>query len=621
MPTVAELFDEAWRRHQANDFPRAQQLYQQVLQADPCHADAWCFLGAVRQAQGQLEEAEKNFQRALHLIPTYTVARNCLGVVLAEQGKLDAAVACLQELLRLDPSDPEAHNNLGLMFARQNRLDNAIASYERALQIRPDFAGARANLDDARRKKNAQGFGPAVASANYQSVPDRVRDANLRGIVAAQQGRLDEARGCFEQALQLMPTDADAYSNLGNIFDIQGNFDEAMDRYQQALRHNPAHVEAIYNLGVILAKKNRDDEAGDHYRQALRLKPDHVDAHYNLAIGLAKHGHFDEAKVHYDQALRYKPDYAEAHWNRAVLVLLQGDFVHGWPGYEWRWMQAGVKPRLFSQPLWDGSDLRGKTILLHAEQGFGDTIQFVRYAPLVKARGGRVIVECQPRLTRLLASAAGIDQLVPLGPPLPKFNVQAPLLSLPGIFQTTLATIPADVPYLQADAGLVEHWAKKLSSVQGFKVGIAWQGSPTFRDDGQRSLPLAKFERLAQIDGVRLISLQKGPGAEHLTTVADKFPVVDLGPDFDEAHGGFMDTAAVMKNLDLVISSDTAVPHLAGSLGVPVWIGMQYVPDWRWLLKREDSPWYPTMRLFRQTRYGQWDDVFERLAEALRRLR
>ena len=321
--------------------------------------------------------------------------------------------------------------------------------------------------------------------------------------------------------------------------------------------------------------------------------------------------------------------------------MLLGDYEQGWPEYEWRWTQPGFTRRQFTQPAWDGSDLAGRSILLYAEQGLGDTLHFIRYAPLVSQRGGKVIVECQPALVRLLKGVEGIDKLIAESSPLPPFDVQAAMFSLPAIFHTTVGTIPATVPYLHADPKLIDKWRHELNSrsrqpggtvattrsgparqagpTGAFKVGIAWQGSPTYGYDNLRSIPLEKFARLTQIEGVQLISLQKGPGSEQLGAVQGRFPVMDLGKQLDETSGPFMDTAAVMKNLDLVICSDTAVPHLAGALGVPVWVALPYVPDWRWLLECEDSPWYPTMRLFRQTQDGKWDDVFERIAAALKK--
>jgi hypothetical protein len=270
-----------------------------------------------------------------------------------------------------------------------------------------------------------------------------------------------------------------------------------------------------------------------------------------------------------------------------------------------------LTPRHFRQPMWNGESLGGKTILLYAEQGLGDTIQFVRYASIVKQHGGTVVVECQKPLVGLLEGCPGVDQLVAQGDDLPAFDVQAPLLSVPGILGTSVETIPARAPYLFAKAARVEPWRERL--IDGFKIGIAWQGNPAFRGDPFRSIPLRCFAPLAEIPGVCLVSLQKGAGTEQLAEVRDLFPVIELGSRLDD----FLDTAAVMGHLDLVITSDTAPAHLAGALGVPVWVALSFAPDWRWLLDRCDSPWYPTMRLFRQRELGNWDGVFQEIKEAL----
>jgi hypothetical protein len=349
----------------------------------------------------------------------------------------------------------------------------------------------------------------------------------------------------------------------------------------------------------------------------LKLKPDYVEAHYNLGNGLKDQGKLDEAIASYGRALELNPDYADAHWNRSLLWLLKGDFDQGWPEYEWRWRTAQVASRTFPEPRWDGGSLAGKTILLHAEQGLGDTIQFIRYAPLVQRLGATVIVECQKPLQPLLTSCAGIDQLFGEGDPLPECATQAPLLSLPGIFRTSLSSIPAAVPYLFAAPALIERWQEELRDVHGCRIGINWQGRPKPGHWRQRSIPLGQFAALAEIPGVRLIGLQKGAGREELTQAEEGFPVLDLGDEVDQAAAPFMDTAAIMMNLDLVITSDTAAAHLAGSLGVPVWLALPWAPDWRWLLDRGDSPWYPTMRLFRQRQRGDWAGVFAELRQAL----
>jgi tetratricopeptide (TPR) repeat protein len=324
-------------------------------------------------------------------------------------------------------------------------------------------------------------------------------------------------------------------------------------------------------------------------------------------------GKLDEAAACYRRALELRPDYADAHWNQSLLLLLTGDLERGWAKYEWRWKIKQWSPRDFPQTLWDAQPLEGRTILLHAEQGLGDTIQFARYASLVKERGGAVIVECQRPLLSLLASCAGIDRLVGQGDELPPFDVQVPLLSLPGIFHTSLRDIPATVPYLFAHPSLVERWRQELGGIAGFKIGIAWRGSPIHKNDRARSIPLSCFEPLAGLPDIHLFSLQKGAGTEELQDARDHFPVAELGSRLED----FMDTAAVLKNLDLVITCDTAVAHLAGALGVPVWVAIPFAPDWRWLLGRSDSPWYPTMRLFRQKKLGNWEDVFEEIKAEL----
>jgi Flp pilus assembly protein TadD len=500
----------------------------------------------------------------------------------------------LRQALRLDPQKAEAYNNLGLVLVNQGRIEEAVANYRQSLHLNPGNPLAYNNL----------------------------------GNVLRDLGQLDEALACYRQALSLNPYYAEAYNNEGIAYAKLGKFEEASERFQQALRLRPNYAKAHSNLGNALKNLGRLENSLACYREALRLEPDYAEAHNNLGAAVVSVGQLKEALANYDQAVRLNPEYAEVHRNRALLWLLMGDFDQGWPEYEWRWHCQEVTRPSFRQPLWDGRPLEGRTILLHAEQGLGDTLQFIRYAPLVQQRGGRVLVQCQPPLQSLLGSCPGIDQLVAQDAALPDFEVHAALLSLPGIFRTDLATIPAQVPYLSADSQLVEHWRRELESLpphgkenapcRSLKVGIAWQGSLHHPGDRQRSIPLRSFAPLAEVPGVQLFSLQVGPGAEQLRDLGNLFSVTDLGGRFDAAS--FQDAAAVTTVLDLVISVDSALVHLAGALGVPMWVLLPYAPDWRWLLQREDSPWYPTLRLFRQKEPGAWDNVFDRVAGALKEL-
>jgi len=299
-----------------------------------------------------------------------------------------------------------------------------------------------------------------------------------------------------------------------------------------------------------------------------------------------------------------------------MIWLLQGDFERGWPEYEWRWNTAEQPPLHFEQPQWMGEPLDGKTILLHAEQGFGDTIQFVRYATFIKNLGATVILECPKPLIPLLASCRAVDRVVEQGELRESYDFHAPLLSLPTVFKTSLTTIPATVPYLFADPRLVDRWREALAGIRGFRIGINWRGRPGRGAYRRRDIPLELFASLAALPGVQLISLQR-EGDVDLASFANRASIVAPGSDIDTANGAFMDTAAIMKNLDLVITSDTSIPHLAGALGVPVWLALPFVPDWRWLLNRSDSPWYPTMRIFRQRSATDWLDVFKQIKECI----
>ncbi len=445
---------------------------------------------------------------------------------------------------------------------------------------------------------------PAMARVHY----------NL-GNVLHLQGRLDEAVGAYRQALVFDPGHVRAHNNLGIALKELGMLTEAAASFREAARVNPGYLECHYNLGNTLMDHGARTERGPaqiaerlreavaSFGQALKLDPDHVSARCNLATTLKRLGDLDQALVQFEHVLARNPGHAVAAWSRSLVRLLQGDFASGWQDYERRLEQPNYKRRTFAQPLWDGSPLGGKTVFAYEDGGWGDLLQFVRYAPLIKERGGVVLFECPARLVELLSTAPGIDCLVPRGAPLPAYDVQVPLMSLPRVFGANLTNIPAQVPYLHADPGLISHWSDKLNASfgPGLRVGIAWQGNPSFGEDFYRSIPVSHFECLARVPTVRLVKLQKEPNSEPEQELVQRLSILDLSGHLD-AVSAFTDTAALMMNLDLIVTSDTAVAHLAGALGRPVWVLLPMVPEWRWLRDRPDSPWYPTMRLFRQTR-------------------
>jgi tetratricopeptide (TPR) repeat protein len=532
-----------------------------------------------------------------------------------QAGDLPRAEGLYRELLRQEPENARAWYVLGTVYYKQRQIDEAIAAFRRALEIRPDEAGGHFHLGNVLLEQQQWRAAAAAYRQCLDLQPDHVGALANLGVALSEHGKVEEAVECWKQAIEIKPDCAEAHHNLGNLLRRQKKLEEAVVHFRAAVKAKPDYAGAHSNLGAALAALGRADEAIPLLEEALRLRPDHAETLNTLGAALSTQGRMAEAIAQYDKAVALRPDYAEAHWNLALALLLQGDYERGWPEYEWRWRWRRNVP-WFPQPLWDGSPLNGQTILLHSEQGLGDTLQFIRYAALVRERGGTVIVQCQQALLPLLRRCPGIDRLIPDGGTFPGFAVQAPLMSLGGIFGTTLATIPASVPYLFADPDLVEHWRLQLAPVRGLRVGIAWQGSKTHAWDRHRSIPPEQFGVLARLPGVRLISLQKGDQAE----AGRGAPVLSLGRRLDEDAGPFMDTAAIMQNLDLVITADTAIAHLAGALGVPVWVGLCAAPDWRWLLQGETSPWYPTMRLFRQWVPGDWEDVFTRLAAELQRL-
>jgi tetratricopeptide (TPR) repeat protein len=616
MATSLEAFQAAFAHHQAGRLREAETIYRQILESDPNHANSLHLLGLVAHQRGEHDAAEQLITRAIALANDRAPFHTNLGEVYRAQGKLDKAEQSLRRALALEPDSARAQNNLGIVLAARGKPTEAIEAYRQAIDLDENFAEAHNNL----------------------------------GTVLQSTGELDQAIVHYRRAVAINPRYAAAHSNLGAALEIKRDFRAAAEAYRQALGHDPRHVNSLVSLGKILEDQGqpdealacydravaadpmfaqalvhranvyktlgrvRDAEAG--YETALGIDPDNVEAHTNISLLQSELGQFSAALAHLDQAAQIQPESALVRNNRGMLLLLLGDFARGWGEYEWRWQAPGAGHRPAAGPGWDGGPLDGRTILLYPEQGSGDMLQFIRYAPLVKARGGRVIVGCAERMVPILSTCRGIEQFYSQTTT-PPFDTHAALISLPGIFKTDLASIPADVPYLSAEPDRIERWRKRLRDDGRLRVGINWQGSTKYVLDHQRSMPLAQFGPLAQTEGVRLISLQKGEGVEQLADAP--FPVEQLGEAVDQ-DAAFCDTAAVIKNLDLVITSDTAVAHLAGALGAPVWLALGLSPDWRWLLNRDDSPWYPTMRLFRQSQLGDWPGVFGRMAADLKPL-
>jgi FKBP-type peptidyl-prolyl cis-trans isomerase 2 len=444
----------------------------------------------------------------------------------------------------------------------------------------------------------------------------RTNDPNLaeeyfkKGVECHNEGRLDEAISYYQNAVKENPKLAQVYYNMGVALQQKGQVDQANTCYEVAIGLNQKFTEAHHNLGITFYHKKQFDEAIICFLRVLQLKPDHVGAYYNLGNIFFAKGQLSQAREYYQKTVSLQPDHTEALWNIAILNLLSGNFAEGLKGYELRGeLKGALPPRNFIKPRWNGSDLKGKTILLHAEQDIGDTVQFIRYAPLVAQKGASVVVECQKEISSLLKDIKGIDKVISRGDPLPDFDTHCPLISLPLLFGTTLDTIPADIPYIMPGADNTARWKEKtFVNPAGIKIGIAWAGDRGEKDDLDLSCGLRIFSPLSSVQGVSFFSLQRceAPNPPEGMQMTD---LTDLMNDFS-------DTAALIANLDLVISADTPVAHLAGAMGKPVWVILPFIPDWRWMLDREDSPWYPTMRLFRQPAPGDWETVLKNVKKA-----
>jgi tetratricopeptide (TPR) repeat protein len=580
----ARLFRQPARGDWESVVLRVRRALDERTGAAPAQSPAAARLLAQAQAKldgGETAAGEAALKAALDADPMHARAWHRLAVLAQGRGDHAVAAGLFRRTLALEPDAAEAHNNLGVSLGALGRRDEAIACYRRALALRPDYAKACLNLGAALMDTDA----------------------------------LEEAAEHLERATALDPKLAEAPYNLGNLAEKRGDYAAAAENFRRAAALRPGFYEAHNNLGAVLLKAGEAEAACESFARAVGLKPREAEAHHNLANALSEVGRYEEALAACRRATALNPSHAQANFTEAILLLAQGQLREGFEKYEWRWKLGTLIPRAFPAPLWSGENLAGRTILLHGEQGYGDTIHGLRYVPLVAARRARVVLEVPPPLLRLARAVPGVAELVAAGQALPRFDFACPVFSLPRAFATTRETIPAEVPYLAPPPEAMAPWRERLAG-PGFKVGIAWAGSPLHRHDARRSIDIETLAPLFKLDGVRWFSLQTGDRAGDLARLPAGC-VTDLSPHLTD----FAETAAAIAHLDLVITVDTAVAHVAGALARPAWVMLRFRPDWRWLIAREDSPWYPTLRLFRQRARGDWAEVVARVRSALERMR
>jgi len=579
---IQPLLESAMQHHQAGRLQEAEALYRQVLDAEPEHAQAMQLLGWAVFQSGRAQEALEVIRRAIAIDQNRAESHYSLGAILAELKRHAEAAQAYQRALQQRPDFPEAAYNLAAVLHAMGDSQGAIAAYEQTLRLRPSWAEAHNNL------------------------------ANI----LQQQGRLDEAEAAFRQAVALQPHFAQAWYNLGNALRQRGRRSQAIDAFHQALAAQPSYPEAYNNLGNTLNDDGQLGQATVAYRQALALRPVYPEVYRNLAKVLFNQDRVEDAISLCRQGLRLCPDEPELHATLSILLLQRGEYPEAWREYEWRVKATEPlfpNPR-FSQTMWDGSDLAGRRILLHPEGGYGDALHFVRYCPVVARRGGRVRLLCQPDLLRLFESVGGVEQVAAVNQPWPEFDVHCPLLSVPLRVGTTLQSIPAEVPYLHPQPKERQQWQSRLAALgRRLNVGLVWSGDPGHDTNINRAVPIAELAALGQVPSVRLFSLQKGPPGQQRLQLPQGMEVTDWTAQLHD----WADTAALTDNLDVIVTVDTAMAHLAGALAKPVWVLLPRIGEWRWLSRRTDSPWYPTMRLFRQSTRGDWTGPIRQIVQAL----
>jgi tetratricopeptide (TPR) repeat protein len=632
--------------------------FDRAVTVDGASSAAFRMRGAALAALGRTQDALANLGQAVRLAPADPNALVDLGVALDSSGRAPDALACFERAIEIDPTQAPAHHNIGLLAARMGDFARALASFDQALALQPRNAALHVNrgtsLKELGRLPEAlASFSQALSiEASYEGLRNRAivnsllerygdslrdyealvarygakdRDLRGRGVVLLALGLNAQALALLERAAVLFPGEPDSHTQLGVALLRMDHYAAAVASFDRSLALKRDVPEVLNNRGVALAALDRADEALQEFIHAAAVAGDRPEAHTNMGVLFKSIGRYRQAALSFERALSVKHDDPTASFELAFLHLTLGELREGWPLYEARFRVpalATAKRDFGGVPRWHGTDpLAGKTILVYAEQGLGDAIQFARYVPLLREKGAAVVFEVMPQLASLLGTLPGGARIIARGDPIPAVDYHCPLLSLPLEFGTDLTNIPGTVRYLRADATRQAAWARRLEPLAGFRVGIAWQGNVQVERliwARGRSMPLSALAPIAALPGVSLLSLQKGPGAEQVAAVDFRERVLDLGTDLDSGPDAFLDTAAVMANLDLVITTDTSIAHLAGALGLPTWVALNASPDWRWLLERSDTPWYPSLRLFRQPdRNRGWAPVVTAMAEAL----
>jgi tetratricopeptide (TPR) repeat protein len=609
MSSLDQLLQQGMAHHSAGRLSEAEALYRQVLAQDPNHADALHLLGVIAHETRHETDAFTLISRAIAINPNNPPYHNNLGEVHRAFDRFAEAERCYRKAISLDSTYASAWANLSIALRHLGRLDESIAAAERAVALSPNDVASLVRLGECLLNPDPDRAW-AILTRALEIDPNLPAAHSHLGVLAARRGQFSQAIASAQRAVEIAPTHPHALANLSFVLGESGQAQAAAEAARRAIEVRPGFGPAYAHLARALDAMGRIEEAEAMDARAAELEPAAVQNWINLGVAHAKVGHVDRAIAAFRRAIAMEPDRAEAHFNLGMALLTIGNFPEGWREFEWRWKHppfAAKHSRKLSRP-WTGQPLSaGQSLLLLSEQGMGDTIHFIRYAPILAQGGARIILACPRMLIPLMQSVPGLSSVIDLEGPHPNCDYQVHLMSVPFLVNTTLESIPASVPYLSAPADKILHWKERVSVFGGLRVGICWAGNPNHPQDRLRSIDSALLAPLAAIRGVTFFSLQK-----HLPGPPPPLPMIDFMAEFQN----FSDTA-LMANLDLVISVDTAVAHLAGAMARPVWTLLPVGPDWRWMLDRSDCPWYPTMRLFRQPAALDWASVIDMVSRSL----
>ena len=617
-PQVQTMFQEGLALQHRGQLEQARNTYRQVLKLQPNHFEALHLLGVIAAQSKDYAQAVDFISKSIAINPNNATAHANLGNVCKDLAQYQAAIESYDRAITIKPDYANAYFNRGLAYYFLKQYQAAIMSYSKVTALKPDHVDAYSSCGLALHF--LQHYHAAIASYDKAILlkPDHAEVHFNRGAALYALRQHQASIASYDKAIALNPEHATAYCNRGNAFKELKQHQAAIDCYDRAITIKPDYAEAYCNRGVASHGLKQYQAAIDYYDKAITINPNYADAYSNRGIALAELRQYQAAIDSYDRAIAIKPDYAEAHLNQSLCLLQKGDFEQGWAKFEWRWQTTSIdsfrNKRHYAQPLWLGAEpLQGKTILLYSEQGLGDTIQFCRYATLVSQLGARVILEVQCPLRDLLTKLEGVAEVFITGDRLPTFDYHCPLLSLPLAFNTAFETIPASASYLASDPGKVEHWKARLGNKTRPRVGLVWSGNAEQKNDVNRSISLAELASKLP-HGFEYVSLQKELRDADSPTLKEFPEILHFGEELQD----FTDTAALCELVDIVFSVCTSVAHLAGALGKPVWIALTFNADWRWLLDRSDTPWYPSARLYRQEAAGDWDAVFQRISHDLK---